>query len=364
MMSDDDDEEVPELVETAEIEEEEKKKKIPVTILCGFLGAGKSTIVAQLVAEASGRRIAVVTNEFGESGGLESVITAGGGATTWAAETVELRNGCVCCSVKDELATSIEGLAERTDPDAIIVELSGAANPGPVAESFWLDESLESAIELDAVVCVVDCAYPRSLEYYEARRQIAYADRLVLSKPDIAPDVGKIERRLQTMTSAETRRATRGAGLRGWLLATGCYGENAKREIRRVLDTPGAFGSGAVHETAFTTVSVFQEDRCVDLEKVRAFLASLLWGAAEAERSSSSSSSVEIFRVKGMVRAGACYYLVQGVGEVFEVTPMRPEDARSLDFPLGFLLFIGTNLDRNRLEKEFALCCHHHNNNK
>ncbi|KAH8049750.1 ATP binding protein [Aureococcus anophagefferens] len=124
------------------------RAKVPVTILCGFLGAGKSTLLRRLLAGDHGLRIAVVENEFADTRGLESVLVSEGacalspdGAIVASpAPTVELRNGCVCCSVKDELATALEDLVARAARplDAIVVELSGGvADPGPVAAAFW-----------------------------------------------------------------------------------------------------------------------------------------------------------------------------------------------------------------------------------
>ena len=134
---------------------DETQRKVPVTILCGFLGSGKTTLLRRLLEGDHGLKIAVVENEFGDTGGLESVIAGDGGGRTLNLDgsIVELRNGCVCCSVKDELVTTLEGLVEakRGDLDAVVVELSGVANPGPVAAAFWLDAALESSVALDAI---------------------------------------------------------------------------------------------------------------------------------------------------------------------------------------------------------------------
>lgn len=391
---DDDEVDAPQLVETAwpttEIE-----KKIPVTVLCGcgerpdasrgdsasgrFLGAGKSTLVSRLVSEAEGRRIAVVLNELGETGGLESIIAAGGGVAV-AGSTLELRNGCVCCSVKDELAQNLEEIARRVAPDAIVLELSGAANPAPVAASFWLDESLEAHIELDCVACVVDAANAsKTLSgpgAYEATRQIACADRIVLSKIDLCSDSDEVQRTIVALTSAEIRRAVQGAGLANWLLETGCYGSNAIREVKRLLHSPGAFGRR--HETPFEAIR-YEQKHPLDPHKFKHFLGRWLWPADAGTSSSHDDDRPQqpfVFRVKGLVALQSCLddddlqtsevqqqqgpyvYLLQGVYDLFDLTPLSGEDgARTgLNVGSGFIVFIGVNLPRDELAGGFVDC--------
>lgn len=344
-----------------------------------FLGAGKSTLVSKLVSEAGGRRIAVVLNELGETGGLESIIAAGGGVAI-AGSTLELRNGCVCCSVKDELAQSLEEIARRVEPDAILLELSGAANPAPVAASFWLDESLEAHIELDCVACVVDAANAsKTLSgpgAYEAMRQIACADRIVLSKVDICSDSDEVERMVIALTAAEIRRAIHGAGLANWLLETGCYGANAISEIKRLLHSPGTFGRQ--HETPFEAIR-YDQTHILDPHKFNHFLARWLWPADAGTSSSHDDDRPQqpfVFRVKGLValqsrlddgdlqtddlqqQRGPYLYLLQGVYDLFDLTPLSDEDgARTgLNGGGGFIVFIGVNLPRDELAVALRFC--------
>ena len=164
---------------------------VPVTVLCGFLGAGKTTILRRILENEAGLRIAVVENEFGDTRGLETLL-AGASALDADGRIVELRNGCVCCSTKGELASALEGLVQKAQHlDAIVVELSGVADPGPVAAGLWLDDALESPVVLDGVVCVVDGVSGLSLLQstgpgaFEAKRAVATADRILLSKADL-----------------------------------------------------------------------------------------------------------------------------------------------------------------------------------
>jgi len=174
---------------------------VPVTILTGFLGAGKTTLLNHLLKSAGGRRIAVVENEFGQGLDIESLIArdgvSGGGGESGLTRLVELSNGCVCCSVKDDLAAALEELVRRSglELEHIVIEASGMAHPGPVASMLWLDGELESLIQLDGIITVVDLYHlERNLgdggdkaagTAATCAAQIAYADRVILNKADL-----------------------------------------------------------------------------------------------------------------------------------------------------------------------------------
>ncbi|GAA5185653.1 GTPase [Niveibacterium umoris] len=158
---------------------------IPVTVLTGFLGAGKTTLLNRLLAAPHGQRIAVVENEFG----AESIDgdLVGPGATT----VVELSNGCICCSVQGELSAALIDLAERREMglvafDRLIIETTGLADPGPVIQNFFWDETLRGAYALDGVITLVDACHAITQIERErvATAQIAYADRLLVTKTD------------------------------------------------------------------------------------------------------------------------------------------------------------------------------------
>ncbi|KAJ1458971.1 CobW/HypB/UreG, nucleotide-binding domain-containing protein [Pelagophyceae sp. CCMP2097] len=247
-------------------------KKIPVTILSGFLGSGKSSLLRAIVSGDHGLRVAVVENEFGATGGLESAIASDGvRSLNLDGSIVELRNGCVCCSVKGELVQALEQLVgERAGGgrkfDGIVVELSGVANPGPVASSFWLDAALESILELDAVVNVVDCSnFLRTLAGTggrEARQQVAFADRVLMNKCDLVDSETRlsVEAAVSNLNpTAERRTSTRGEGdyqVDGWILRTGCFGGAARTTFRHVAETPGSFAAKSLHETPLGAVAV------------------------------------------------------------------------------------------------------------
>ena len=171
----------------------------PVTILSGFLGSGKTTLIQYILSNPNhGKRIAIIENEFG--GGtdgltIESMIARDGmdpNNKSSLQDLIELPNGCICCTVKDNLVATLEQLVtyRRQDLDYILIEASGMANPGPIASVFWLDDALDSRLRLDGIVTLVDSYHIlRQLEETEeASQQIAYADRVLINKIDLLVD--------------------------------------------------------------------------------------------------------------------------------------------------------------------------------
>jgi G3E family GTPase len=181
----------------------EEQTPCPVTILSGFLGSGKTTLINYILKSPDhGKRIAVIENEFGGGGGgggsrseegllsVESLIARDGieDSSNTLQDLIELPNGCICCTVKDTLVETLELLiSKRNDLDYIIIEASGLADPGPIASIFWLDETLESRLRLDGIICMVDCnnILHQLNDTEEASKQIAYSDRIILNKIDL-----------------------------------------------------------------------------------------------------------------------------------------------------------------------------------
>ncbi len=160
-------------------------ERIPVTVLTGYLGAGKTTLLNRILSEDHGRRYAVIVNEFGEIGIDNDLIV------NTDEELFEMNNGCICCTVRGDLIRTLHGLlSERGNFDAIIVETTGLADPGPVAQTFFIDHFLASKIMLDSVTTVVDAKHIllRLADSREAVEQIAFADQIVLNKAELVSD--------------------------------------------------------------------------------------------------------------------------------------------------------------------------------
>ena len=157
--------------------------KIPVTVLTGFLGSGKTTLLNRILSEQHGIRIAVIENEFGEVGiDQDLVINAD-------EEIFEMNNGCICCTVRGDLIRILGELAKRKDKfDRVILETTGMADPGPVAQTFFVDQAIREQYALDGIITLVDGKHVLQhleQETDEVMAQIAFADRVVLNKIDL-----------------------------------------------------------------------------------------------------------------------------------------------------------------------------------
>ncbi len=160
---------------------------IPSTILTGFLGAGKTTLLNRILREDHGLKIAVIENEFGQENIDNEILVQDSGE-----QIVEMNNGCICCTVRGDLIVALGALAEKRANgelsfDRIVIETTGLANPGPVAQTFFVDETVGLHYMLDAVLTVVDAHHAMAQldEHEEAQRQVGFADKLLLSKTDL-----------------------------------------------------------------------------------------------------------------------------------------------------------------------------------
>jgi len=175
-----------------------ERQKIPVTVLTGYLGAGKTTLLNRILSEPHGKRYAVVVNEFGEIG-IDNELVIGADE-----EVFEMNNGCICCTVRGDLIRIIEGLMKRKGRfDAIIVETTGLADPAPVAQTFFVDEDVQRAARLDAVVTVADAKWlaQRLRDAPEAKNQIAFADVIIINKTDLvsSAELREVEARIRAI---------------------------------------------------------------------------------------------------------------------------------------------------------------------
>jgi len=175
-------------------------ERIPVTVLTGFLGSGKTTLLNRILTESHGQRIAVIENEFGEIGvDQELVINA-------EEEIFEMNNGCICCTVRGDLIRILGNLMTRRDKfDRIVLETTGLANPGPVAQTFFVDDAMRGKFALDGIVTMVDARHfdQQILNSEETTTQVAFADVIVLNKTDLVSgaDLDALEQRVRGMNA-------------------------------------------------------------------------------------------------------------------------------------------------------------------
>ena len=165
---------------------------IPATILTGFLGSGKTTLLKRVLSESHGQKIAVIENEFGEENIDNEILVA-----DTSEQIIQMNNGCVCCSIREDLRSTLSDLAAKRrrgelDFDRVVIETTGLADPGPVAQTFFMDDEIAESYLLDSILTLVDAVHAEGQldTRQEARRQVGFADQLFISKSEL---VGEAE---------------------------------------------------------------------------------------------------------------------------------------------------------------------------
>lgn len=163
---------------------------IPVTIITGFLGSGKTTLLKRILHEHHGQKIAVIENEFGQENIDNEILVADGDE-----HIIQMSNGCICCTIREDLRTTLTDLAaQNTDGtlqfERVIIETTGMADPGPVAQTFFMDDAVADQYLLDAIITLVDAKHAMQQldDRLEAQRQIGFADHILISKVDLVTD--------------------------------------------------------------------------------------------------------------------------------------------------------------------------------
>ncbi|XP_008064254.1 COBW domain-containing protein 3 isoform X1 [Carlito syrichta] len=357
-------EDCPELVpiETKQSEEEEESglgAKIPVTIITGYLGAGKTTLLNYILTEQHSKRVAVILNEFGEGSAVEKSLAVSQGGELYE-EWLELRNGCLCCSVKDNGLRAIENLMQKKGKfDYILLETTGLADPGAVASMFWVDAELGSDIYLDGIITVVDSKYglkhlteekPDGL-INEATRQVALADIILINKTDLVPeeDLNKLQTKIRSIN-----------GL-GKILET----QRSRVDLSNVLDLHAFDSISGIslqkklehipatqpHLDQSIVTITFEVPGNAKEESLNVFIQNLLW---EKNVRNKDDHCMEVIRLKGLVsiKDKLQQVIVQGVHELYDLeeTPVTWKDDTERT---NRLVLIGRNLDKDILKQLF-----------
>lgn len=318
--------------------------RIPVTILTGFLGAGKTTLLNRILQEQHGQRIAVIENEFGETGIDGELLIQGD------EQIVEMNNGCICCTVRGDLVRILGDLAQKLAAkeisfDRVIIETTGLADPAPVAQTFFVEDDVYANYHLDAIITVVDAVHAmQQLDaHHEAQEQVGFADRILLSKTDlVTPEaVSALSARLQNINSRATIHNVH-------------FGQT---DLRQILDIDG-FSLDAIleiepdflrdvsheHDDDVTSF-VFNSERPFDLQKLEIFLETII-----------HDYGPQLLRYKGIVHAynDPQRIVFQGVHMLMSgdhTTQWQPDERK-----VSTLVFIGTDLPKELFTQGLNLC--------
>ncbi|MDX1374497.1 MAG: GTP-binding protein [Burkholderiales bacterium] len=248
---------------------------VPVTILTGFLGSGKTTLLNRILQEDHGHRIAVIENEFGEVGVDNDIIEKSD------EQIVEMNNGCICCTVRGDLIRILGDLKARREQgalafDRVVIETTGMADPGPVAQTFFTDEEIGGYYLLDSILTLVDAKHAeRQLdEFHEAQEQVGFADKVLMSKTDLVSetDVARLAERIKRMNPrAPIKPVHFGNAPLDEVLDLRGFNLNA------ILEIDPEFLTSIAHEHHDEVESfVFKSDKPFDGDKLEQFLSGMI----------------------------------------------------------------------------------------
>ncbi|OMO93409.1 hypothetical protein CCACVL1_06500 [Corchorus capsularis] len=328
---------------------------VGVTVITGYLGAGKSTLVNYILNAQHGKRIAVILNEFGEEIGVERAMINEGESGALVEEWVELANGCVCCTVKHSLVQALEQLVQmKKRLDHILLETTGLANPAPLASVLWLDDQLESSVKLDSIVTVVDAKNLRfqlnthrdSTKFPEAFLQIAFADVVILNKVDLVSSEGSegavedLEKEIRSINSlANIVRSVRCQVDLSLILNRQAYDATHASHLEALLEESKSIPSKDLHDSGVRTLCINQTE-AVDLNKVRLWIEEILW---------EKKYGMDVYRCKGVlsIQNSDNLHTLQAVREIYEIVPAR--QWRKEEKQMNRIVFIESLYPRRQL---------------
>jgi len=314
-------------------------QKIPVTVLTGYLGAGKTTLLNNILTSDHGKKVAVIVNEFGEIG-IDNQLVIGADE-----EILEMNNGCICCSVRTDLIDITSRLLEsKNDLDYILIETTGLADPGPVIQSFFVDENMSLQLELDAIITVVDSKHvAMHQESEEVKEQIAFADIIIMNKIDlISPtELARLKNHIRIMNSVASIYETENCGIDiNNILGIKAFDLNTALSIEPELLDDDAHE----HDEDVSSVSI-KNTGIVDGVLFNRWINQLV-----------QDIGTDLFRVKGILNMDNedRRFVFQGVHMTLDGRPgsvWKQDEDR-----INTLVFIGRYLDETHLKRGFESC--------
>ncbi|KAJ2556713.1 hypothetical protein EV175_001820 [Coemansia sp. RSA 1933] len=352
----------------------ESNKVVPATILTGYLGAGKTTLLNYILTEEHGKRIAVIMNEFGDSQGIDQSFTSVSNGEM-VEEWLDLKNGCLCCTVKDKGLKAIESLMERKGKfDYILLETTGLADPGRIATMLWSNEELGSDIRLDGIVTMVDAknvtrqldeAVPKGETMNEAQKQVAFADRIIVNKVDLVTehDLEAVEAALLSINgSARVSRSSYARVYLDSVLNIGAYAEIGMETPLFARNSASTSHSHQHIDGSISTMALSAPERLA-WPAVEEWIQELLWDSRvpgiECE------DGIEILRLKALIQAfdytpvgsdetvAQAEVVVQGVREMFDSFSVPSPNSGDVH-SLYKLVLIGRNIPHESLRRSWS----------
>jgi G3E family GTPase len=332
--------------------------RVPVTILTGYLGSGKTTLVNHILSDKThGKRIAIIENEFGDVG-IDDALMAKNSKEQVEEEIIEMMNGCICCTVRQDLVVVLRKFSERMKRgtlkklDCVLIETTGMADPAPVAQTFFVDDEVKENFRLDGIVTLIDAKHVEQHldeekaegEENEAVEQVAFADRMILNKTDLVTedDLVRVEKRLKSMNaSAPIIRSERSAVSVANVLDIRAF------DLKKTIDMDPEFlntENEHEHDTTVSSVSVI-EKRPLDLDAIQRWVNYLL-----------VNRGTDLYRMKGVLNVAKSdeRFMFQAVHMIFNGNfdePWQADETRESRF-----VFIGKNLDHDELRRGFEKC--------